>query len=313
MASSPIHPRSFSAAPEQHPTQLSPVFPMVVAITADTAATAAIHMAYALARECGAIPTLVRVVHEDLAVEAAATGAMAGVPETALDPLYRSTQLSVVYGQVQHALGELPPWHYDIEVGATIPTILSRVRALNAELVILGLPQHNFLRRAFVRDTVQGIIEQTDAAVLALRPDAINRPTSILVAVDFSLSSLRAAHLACQLVAPGGRIILVYVQPQVPPDSSLDATRQRADGTTALDTAFTSLIEELTSQKTLVMTSVIEHGNSIQGVKDVAQRMQPDVIALGAHHHSAVDWFFGDSVSTNLVGERQWSLLVVPE
>jgi nucleotide-binding universal stress UspA family protein len=48
-------------------------------------------------------------------------------------------------------------------------------------------------------------------------------------------------------------------------------------------------------------------------VKEVAQRMQPDVIALGAHHHSAVDWFFGDSVSTNLVSERQWSLLVVPE
>jgi len=285
---------------------------MVVAITADTAATAAIHMAQALARECGAIPTVVRVVHDELAAEAAATGAMAGVPESALDPSYQTRQLTVLHGQVQHALGELPPWHYDIEVGATVPTIVSRARALGAELVILGLPQHNFFRRAFVRDAVQGVIEQTNAAVLALRPDTIHRPTSILVAVDFSLSSLRAAHLACQLVAPRGRVILVYVQPQVPPDSRLGATRHRADGTTALDSAFTSLIDELTSQKTLTVTSVIEHGNSIQGVKEVAERMQPDVIALGAHHHSQVDWFFGDSVSTNLVGERQWSLLVVP-
>jgi nucleotide-binding universal stress UspA family protein len=286
---------------------------MIVAITADTAAASAIHVTYALARECGAVPTVLRVVHEDLVLEASATGAMAGVPETALDPAYRTTQLTALQGQVQNVLGELPPWHYDIEVGATVPTLISRTHALQAELVILGLPQHNFFRRAFVRDTVQGVIEGTKAAVLALRPEMNGRPTSILVAMDFSVSSLRAAHLACQLVASGGRVILVYVQPMVAPERSLGVTRRRTDGTTALDTAFTSLIDELTSQKTITVTSVIEHGNSIHGVKEVAQRMQPDVIALGAHHHSAVDWFFGDSVSTSLVSDRQWSLLLVPE
>jgi len=293
-------------------TQLSPVFPLVVAITADAAAGAAIHMTHALAQECGAVPTVLRVVQSDVAVDAAVTGAMGGIAEGALDPSYRTTQLTALQHQVEHILGELPPWHYDIEVGATVSTLVARTRALRAELVILGLPQHNFFRRAFVRDTVQGVAEHTDAAVLALRPDATDRPASILVAVDFSVSSLRAVHLACQLVAPGGRIILVYVQPEASAESSMNALHRRADGTTALNAAFMSLITELTSQRTLTITSVIEYGNSIRGVKDVAQRMQPDMIALGMHHHSAVDWFFGDSVSTNLVSERQWSLLLVP-
>jgi len=309
---SPVSSERTSSGMASHKTQLSPVFPLLVAITADTTATAAIRMTQMLAQECGAVPTVLRVVHGDLALEAAATGAMGGVPETALDPSYRSTQLTALQHQVEHILGALPPWHYDIEVGATVPTLVSRTRDLNAELVILGLPQHNFFRRAFVRDTVQGVVESAQAAVLALRPDAIHRPTSILVAVDFSPSSLRAAHLSCQLVAPGGRIILVYVQPVVSADSSLDATRRRTDATTEIESASMALINELTEQKTITITSVVEHGNSIQGVKDVALRMQPDVIALGAHHRSTVDWFFGDTVSTNLVSERQWSFLIAP-
>lgn len=310
-ASTPGATPGATPGPTPRVTQLSPVFPMIVAITADTAAAAAIHMAHALARECGAIPTVVRVVHEDLAVEAATTGVMAGVPEAALDPAYRHAQLGVLHGQVQHALGELPPWQYDVEVGATVPTIVARTHSLQAELVILGLPQHNFFRRAFVRDTVQGVLEHTDAAVLALRPDAVHRPETILVAMDFSESSLRAAHLACQLVAPGGRIILTYVQPGPPPGEHLGAERPHPEEP-SLDSAFASRIEELTAQKALTVSSIIEHGSPLEGVKEVAERMQPDVIALGGHHHSAVDWFFGDSVSTDLVNERRWSLLVVP-
>lgn len=311
MTSSPV----FSTASRAHHSgtrELSSVFPLLVAIAGDAASTAAIQVAHALARECGAVPTVLRVVQHDIAAGATATGAMGGVPETALDPAYRTTELTVLQGQVKHVLGELPPWHFDVEVGATVPTVVSRTHALHAELLILGLPQHNFFRRAFVRDTVQGVIEATNTAVLALRPEIVRRPESILVAVDFSLSSLRAAHLACDLIAPGGRVILVYVQPDVPANSALDVTPPRADGAISLHSAFMSLIEELTSRKMVTITSVIEHGNSIQGIKAVAERMQPEVIAFGAHHHSAVDWFFGDSVSTNLVSERHWSLLVVP-
>lgn len=305
MASFLHSPRVSASAPSTPRAPLSPVFPLMVAITADAAATAALHTAHALAHEHGAIPTVLRVVHEDLAVEAATTGAMGGVPEGALDPAYRTTQRTALERQVHHVLGELPPWRYEIDVGATVPTIVARTRELRAELVILGLPQHNFFRRAFVRDTVQGIIEQTEAAVLAVRPELMHRPESILVAMDFGPSSVRAAHVACQLVAPGGHVILAYVQP--------DATDRTPDSIAAPDTALTLLLDELSSQKAITVTSVIEHGNPITGVEEIARRTQPDVVALGARNHSAVDWFFGDSVLTNLVTERRWSLLVVPE
>ena len=314
-----------AAGSELRATQLSPVFPAVVAVTADTAASAAIYITHALAQECGAIPTVLRVVQDDITVGAAATGTMVGVPETALDPAYRTSQLTALEDQVQRILGTLPSWQYDVEIGVTVPTIVRRARDLRAEIVILGLPDHNFFRRAFVRDTVQGIVEHTPAAVFAVRPELVHRPESILVALDFGIGSLRAAHLACQLVVPGGRVILVYVQPELPPASSADAsagtsagasagaTNESHDGAPALETAITLLIDELTSQKAVSITSIIEHGGSIEGVKQAAVRMRPDVIALGARHHSAVDWFFGDSVSADLLSDRRWSLLMVPE
>lgn len=293
--------------------QLSSVFPVLVAITADSAANAAIHITRALAQECGAVPTVLHVVHKDLAPSACAMGAMGNIPEAALNSACRNRQLLALEDQVQKTLGTLPAWRYDVEVGATVPTIVQRTHELRAELVILGLPQHNFLRRAFVRDTVLGIAENTQSAALAVRPELNHRPELIMVAVDFGIASLRAAHLACQLVAPGGRIILVYVEADPRPDIGADSTYLTPDGTSAPETALAFLIEELSSRKTVTITSVIEHGSSIHGVKEAALRMHPEVIALGARHHSAVDWFFGDSVSTELVSERQWSLLVVPE
>ncbi len=238
---------------------------------------------------------------------------MLGVPQAALDPAYRTSQLAALEDQVQRILGTLPSWQYDVEIGVTVPTIVRRAHDLRAEIVILGLPDHNFFRHAFVRDTVQGIIEHTQAAVFAVRPELVHRPESILVALDFGIGSLRAAHLACQLVVPGGRVILVYVQPDLPPGSSADATNDSPDGSLALQTAITLLIDELMSQKAVTITSIIEHGGSIEGVKQAAVRMRPDVIALGSRHHSAVDWFFGDSVSADLLSDRRWSLLMVPE
>jgi nucleotide-binding universal stress UspA family protein len=287
-------------------TQLSAVFPVVVAVTGDAAAAAALCMTDVLAREHGAVPTVVRVVHDafSMGAGASATGAMVGVPEAALDPAFRNRHLAALEAQVKEALGTLPPWRYDVEAGATVPAIVQRVRDLHAELVILGLPQHNFFRRAFVRDTVQGVIEQSRTAVLALRPELTHRPASILAAVDFGAASLRAAHMACQLVAPGGHVMLVYVHAERPHGANTDV---------GVETALTALIDELSAHKAITVTSIIEHGNSIAGVKDVAMRMRPHVVALGTREHSQVDWFFGDSVSTEFVDERHWSLLVVPE
>ncbi len=294
------------------PCQRHAVFPVLVAITSDTAAAAAIQVTQALAEECGAIPTVLHVAQDDLGVGGGSAGTISGIPESELSATYQDAQLAELEAQVHAILGVLPRWRYEVDVGATVPTIVHRVQQVDAALVILGLPHHNLLRRAFVRDTVQGVVEQTSAAVLAIHPALTRRPSCMLVAVDFSAASLRAAHLACQLVAPGGRVVLVYVHPNAPSGGE-ETLASEASPESGVEAAFTSLIDDLATKKTITLTSVIEHGSSIEGVKAAALRIQPDLVALGSRHHSAVDWFFGDSVSTTMIDERRWSLLIVPE
>ena len=184
-----FHVTSTGTLSKERRAQLPHVFSALVAITADPAARAAVHITHALAQECVAVPTVLHVVQEDIAESPATTGAMGSIPEAGLDPAYRIAQLLALEEQVQRTLGALPAWQYDVEVGATVSTIVQRAHELRADLVILGLPQHNFFRRAFVRDTMQGIAENTRSAVLAVRPELTHRPDSILVAVDFSITS----------------------------------------------------------------------------------------------------------------------------
>lgn len=297
--------------PAMSSAQLTDVFPVLVAITADPAAEAAVRITHVLAEKCGAIPTVLRVVHDHGDIGIDTLDGMPGAPETALSPEYQDAQLAALEAQVQAILGFMPRWQCEVDTGTTVSTIVHRAQQLCAELVILGFPHHNFLRRALVRDTVRGVVEHTCAAVLAIRPTLTRRPSCVMVAVDLSPASLRAAHLACQLVAPGGRVILVYVHPDVSRNGGRTAATEVPPGR-SVDAALMSLIDDLSSKKTITVTSVIEHGSSIEGVKAAALRMQPDLVALGSGRHSAVDWFFGDSVSTAMISERQWSLLVVP-
>jgi len=293
-------------------TAFSPVFPLVVAITDDAAAEAAIRMADTLARELGAVPTLVHVDHGAQRPMVGETGAMGFVDEASLTPEFRNRRMLALENQVRASLGTLPAWHYYLETGAAVPTIVERVKSTFAELLVLGLPHHTFLQRTFARDTVQGVAEQTGTAVFAVRPTLTHRPRSILVALDFGVTSRRAALMACELVSPGGQIVLAYVQPEGPEFGANGSERAARHNRDALEAALASMVDELSARTTASVISVIEEGNPVHGVERAAHRLHPDVIALGARHHTSVDWFFGDSVSTELASERAWSLLFVP-
>jgi nucleotide-binding universal stress UspA family protein len=301
---------------------LPSVFPLLTAVTHDPAAAAAIRLTHILAGECGAIPTVLQVVHDTPEMAGMDTGTMMGAPASSLDWRYRDPQRAELEAQVGGTLGKLPLWRYEVDDGEPAAAIVHHAQQLQAELVVLGLPQHNFLKRAFVRDVVQDVISRTRSAVVAVRPDVFSRPRHILVAIDFGAASLRAAHIACQLVAPGGRVALVHVQPD-PDSASHDAPAvarhtyrdhlRRERENDAVASAFAALIAELASKKQVTIMSLIESGSSIEQVKAAAVRMHPDLVALGSRYHGAMDWFFGNSVSTAMIGERQWSLLVVPE
>lgn len=302
---------SHMAAVEMSQQQLPIVFPVVLALTKDTARTAAVRVTQALARDRGAIPTVLHVVENETEMSPEILPSMPHTYEEALNTEYQNGQLLALESDVHTILGDTPSWRFEIATGRAVPCIAQGARNVSAELVVLGLPHHTALQRAMLRDTVQGIVEQATTPVLAVRPALTTLPTHAMVAMDFSPASLRAAHLARRLMHEHGHMELVYVQPEIEGDPPVTEA-QRVLREVGLGAAFAALIDDLVPSRTMPIRPVVYQGSPVEQIRTGAERLQPDLIALGSGRHTPVDWFFGDTVSTALMHARRWSLLLVP-
>jgi nucleotide-binding universal stress UspA family protein len=60
-----------------------------------------------------------------------------------------------------------------------------------------------------------------------------------------------------------------------------------------------------------VTTTVLE-GAPSEALREFAEQLHPDVIAVGARRHGLVDRMLLGSVTADLVHDGRWSLLIVP-
>lgn len=293
-------PRTPLAAPERY--RLGAIFPTLVAVADDTAAESAIRFTNALARERGAIPTVLRVL--DVSVYAALDSlpSVGSVEAAMLSPEYRDEVVASLEERIRSVLGAPSRWRIEFEAGETGFCIAREARRLRAELIVVGLRPHSALRRAFVRDTVCDVIRGASAPVIAACPTMRGLPSRIMVALDFSPASIRAAHLARELVGYTGSIELVYVRPQ-----------GDGAGSARLEETLERMIEELEPTRDVQVTSTVLDGEPAIRLLKHAAAIQPDLVAMGHGRHNVVDRFFNDSVSTTFAHDARWSLLVVPE
>src|SRR4051812_48640607 len=104
----------------------------------------------------------------------------------------------------------------DIEVydGDPATTIANVAHDSNASMIISGLGRHHVMDRMFGDETALRLIRVSAVPVLAVGGGFAAAPRRILVAIDFSETSLRAARLALSLAAPGATIYLAHVAPR---------------------------------------------------------------------------------------------------
>ena len=145
---------------------------------------------------------------------------------------------------------------------------------------------------------------------MLIRPDGcMTVPRRVLIATDFSESSLCAAHAALE-IAPAAEIHLVHVCPRrwcCRPGEARDGTSAR------LDEPFASLFAAL--QTTLRapaarFTRVILDGDPADALLEDAQRRCVDLIALGVHGHTSIQEPALGLVTERVLREATCSVLV---
>ncbi|HXC25938.1 MAG TPA: universal stress protein [Gemmatimonadaceae bacterium] len=190
-------------------------FPVLVALTDDGFAAATVHVAEALARRRSAHPALLYIM--ELTLSATSDGLLgvstAAMMEALLDMQSLQRDEAALRKTLHLDTGLPATWPFTIELGQVASCLMQRARLSHTALVIMGLHHHGAIGRALGNDTVREVVAFAGVPVLAVRPQLVDLPHSVVVAVDFSHASLRP------ICAKGNPVAeLTRVCEQVQPD-----------------------------------------------------------------------------------------------
>ena len=301
------------AASAQDSLSVSDLFrrPILAASDGTEASLAALRISASLARRYDARVRVVTVI-DPLLYPASSHGTDIGGAVGDADLLRSaSTQRRAeVLEQIREVAGDAA-WPVEIRVGAPASFVAFDAEDHDASMVILGLHRHSLLDRVFGADTALRVMRRSRVPVLGVLPLLAELPTRVVAAVDFSRSSLRAAHAAASLVADGGTLFLTYVRPPMNPVTE-DTEGLGVIYSQGVAGAFARMGAELWLPPRVRLQTVFLDGAPAEELMRFAERSSADLISVGSHRHSVVDRLLLGSVTSDLVRSAERSLLVCP-
>jgi nucleotide-binding universal stress UspA family protein len=199
---------------------------------------------------------------------------------------------------------------FQLAEGDTATVITRAAHSIGATMIVSGLGRHRVTDRVFGDETALRLIRMADVPVFAAADGLTHAPRRIVVAVDFSETSLRAARLALDLAAANATIYLAHVAPR---DSSLydwkgwgSSYKQDAGG------ALQKTRDQLRVPKDITVQKVLLQGDPATELLAFAASVNADLIATGSHGHGFVARMLIGSVTTRIVRCSTCSVLTVP-
>lgn len=214
-------------------------------------------------------------------------------------------------GALDLVLGVHTTWPIDVEMG-TAPVVIAReAERRTPDLIVMGLRRHGKLDRLMRDETTFRVVRHARVPVLAVTAALEALPRRIVVGMDFSRASLRAARAALALLPEGGTLILAHVRP------GLEFTAEASEGWGVLYTqgiagAFKRLRKELAAPKGITVETAYLEGPAASALLSFAARAHADLIAVGTHRHGFAERLIVGSVTETLLREAGCSLLITP-
>jgi len=191
---------------------------------------------------------------------------------------------------------------------ATVVTRLAH--NVGATMIVCGLGRHRVADRIFGDETALRFIRAADVPVLAVAERLDHAPRRIVVAVDFTETSLRAARLALDLAAPGASLYLVHVAPRNGFSHEWDYSTgmYKEDAGVALRRVH----DQLRVPRGMSVQQILLQGDPATELLAFASSINADLIATGSHGRGFVGRMLLGSVTTRMVRCSTCSVLSVP-
>jgi nucleotide-binding universal stress UspA family protein len=285
---------------------------IIVATDGSEGSAGAVRMAAALAERHRAVVHAVTVVDTRRAPMPPGLDLAIAIGDTLVGPAVHEDRVHDIRITLEAAIGTPIDWPVRVMLDAPAVAIAKEARRVRAVLIIVGLRRHGRLERAVHDETVLALMRHASCPVLGVVPDATRLPRRVLVAVDFSETSLIAARSAAAVAAADATVVLAYVPP-LAEYSSDDGERLVHD--LGVEAAFARTAQEL-AQDGIRFDHVVLHrqrpGSPSELLLEYADGASTELVAAGSARHGRVErWMLG-SVSTELVRDGRQSILIVP-
>ena len=285
-------------------------FDVLVSLTNDDLAAATISVADAL-RGRGARPSLLYVIEINPTLPDAAP-VICALEDDLRNPLTLARQIAEMRSVLRLDSSPAESWPFAMAVGEVARVVVEHARLRGSELIVMGLNRHGTTGRLLGRDTVRGVMSLGGVPVLAVRPELTGLPKRVVVAMDFSRASIRAAHLARRIIDENGLMTLLFVES--PPsgkkrerDEGLDLIHSR--GVAAV---FDQVVGSMGPPAGVSIDTVVRTGDPVAEIARFSDEYKADLVAVGSQRHRFLDRLLLGSVAKAIAGDGRWSVLVTP-
>jgi nucleotide-binding universal stress UspA family protein len=218
------------------------------------------------------------------------------------------TRQALVEEQLHRVLGDTVETWIEVRSGYP-PRVLAASAAAHGALLVVGLGRSGVRERLRGDESTLRFVRETRTPVLAVSARGEIPPKRIVLALDFSETSLAAARLALELAAPHTEVTLAHVAPRtstIPWGST--AVPYQGDPDAAVD----RVLQRLAPPFNVRITPAVVHGDVATELLDLATRQRADLIAIGAHGHGPPLRTTIGAVTTRVVRCATCSVLVAP-
>jgi nucleotide-binding universal stress UspA family protein len=229
-----------------------------------------------------------------------------------VDDVRREAQTAAVLEYVAKSAADAsPPVH--VRFGGIADEIAFVVQERNASLVVVGAAPHQRGSRMIGGERAVHILRASSVPVLSVPPGFAALPRRVVVAVDFSPASVRAAQAALLLVAPGGTVTLLHVISPFLGDAPLRDAQGR-DPADAVQSLFGRLRNEIRAYvpQDVTIETLIRTGDDVDGILAGAAAADADLVAVGTHGPRLIERFLVGSVASSVLHAAPQAVLAAP-
>jgi nucleotide-binding universal stress UspA family protein len=221
----------------------------------------------------------------------------------------RAEQRRAVVEQTNRIWGA-PAVDVELAEGEPASTIARIAHESNATMIVSGIGRHQVMDRLFGDETAIRLVRVSGVPVLTVAGGLKGAPHRIVIAADFSETSLRAARLALELAAPHATIYLAHVAPRdkVLHDWNSWGLSYKEDAGDALQ----KMSSQLRVPGGMILQRVLLQGDPATELLAFATSVNADLIATGSHGYGFVARMLIGSVTTRILRCSTCSVLCVP-